>query len=531
MALVKDIWEAIQNGQLPGQFSDGGKVFTFPQVAAVDSQGNERFWEVRVTARAPDGVSVAFNQKDWLGRPAPPLPGYVGVIETRTWTAGGEPHKGKTPTEVTSGRNVGKANATNPLSQALRDALGLYNKKRKKAEGAAAAGRGGGVVGARPLPMLVQRPDQTVAASLRKFPQGLALFLEGATAQPKLNGVRLVARLAGEGGETGVELYSRAGETYRGMDHVRAAVAALLAGAPAAWRRLCETRGRDPAEGTTPTVYLDGELYKHGRDLRWISGEARGETGGGELEYWIFDCFFPQLATPVISRTRQRFLDLLFEEARRAGRQAALTPLVRVPNYSLAVEDGLGEETRTPEEKSRLHKMYLDRIEGMARRFVDQEGYEGVIIRKDRAPYQYGTNGYHSPHLIKVKPLYDEEFPVVGFTDGKSGKDVGAVIWVCEVPAGRSKTGRAEQFSVVPKNMTYEQRKQVFRCLGEPTAGGVTRFARDFAGKPLTVEYPELSSKTGIPTQAKALLFRTYDEGDRGDEDPLARLFRECKLE
>ena len=113
---------------------------------------------------------------------------------------------------------------------------------------------------------------------------------------------------------------------------------------------------------------------------------------------------------------------------------------------------------------------------------------------------------------------------------------MGAVIWVCEVDPEHEKDPSDKTFTVVPKDMTYDERYWVFRCLGQsvendPGAvadGGparLTRFERDFYGKWLTVEFPERSPKTGKPVQAKALVFRKYeDEG----ADPLQRLFSEC---
>jgi hypothetical protein len=78
--------------------------------------------------------------------------------------------------------------------------------------------------------------------------------------------------------------------------------------------------------------------------------------------------------------------------------------------------------------------------------------------------------------------------------------------------------------------MSYPDRYALFRCLGELVAGPdgapLTRFARDLHGLPLTVEFRELSPKTGKPLQAKALAFRTYEAGPGAD--PVKKLFDEC---
>lgn len=377
--------------------------------------------------------------------------------------------------------------------------------------------------------MLVKKRGETAAARLTP-----ETFQAGVDVQRKYNGQRMVGFADAEGR---VVLYSRTGRDFPGMPRLRTQVGRLLAQAPTAWAVLCgemkrnpwEDLRRDPAVAAVceaspgaPAVYLDGELYKHGWSLNQISGEARRSDGGSALEFWVFDCFFPALAAngvPVTGATRQTYLDILFDLARGpagsdagggdaaegSGGDAAAggggPPLVfRVENFPAADEDA---------------------VDALAKRFV-AEGYEGAIVRKRPEPYRYGTNNYHSSNLVKVKPLHDAEFPVVGYTQGTRGKDVGAIIWVAEVPADQSRTGRAERFNVVPKNMDYETRYEIFRRL-EARPG---YFEREFRGLPLTVEYPELSAKTGIPTQAKALGFRVYEPAPGAPDrpDPVATL-------
>lgn len=551
---IADTWVALQTpgGPLPGTFSADGTVYTFPRVVVKDRRGATRHWEIRVQVRGPAGL-INFNCPEVLRQPVPDLSestGFVGLISTDTWHEGGELHQGKVPTEIKQGRNLGKKNATNVATQALRDALGSYNKQLKSAgvqastQGATTAS--GLPCNSRPYPMLVKKINETAGARLT-----LDVFRQGVTVQRKINGVRAVAFIPAPQTQPLV-FYSRKGGEYPGMPELAKQGAALLAFAPQAWAALCKKKGRDPwkrlsdavcgarvnPEGPVetsvaspnPQTYLDGELYLHGKSLQWISGQSRGSTGGSKLEFWVYDCFFPALHAAnitITSATRQQFLDLLFAAARdaRAPGELVLSRVRRVENFPVNTGGTLEES--------------LERVHALAQQFVSN-GFEGAIARKDGAGYRYGTNNHHSDHLVKIKPRYDAEFPVVGYTQGDTGKDVGAVIWICEVPIGRSSTGQAERFNVVPKNMSYADRYKIFRCLGEPVDGAAgqppaaktTRFERDFLGKPLTVEYPELSSKTGKPTQAKALAFRTY-EPERGggsvEEGPVFRLLRECE--
>lgn len=349
-----------------------------------------------------------------------------------------------------------------------------------------------------PPPMLVKRLGETREATLTDRD-----FAAGVTVQRKLNGVHLVA-FRGPAGE--VECYSRKGVPLAGLDALRAELGAMLAAAPPGGAG-SGGPGRPAGEAAAlraayAAPYLSGELYLHGRPLNWISGQARSSKDEGLLEFHVFDAFFPAakaLGDDLPGGARQAYVDALFAAA--AARGLPHPHVRRVENFP----------ARSGAE-----------VEALARRFL-AEGYEGAIARKDAAGYEYSYGNYHSAALLKIKPKLDSEFPVVGFTEGRRGKDVGALIWECQAPGGT--------FAVVPRDMSNEERKRLFACLSAPLAGPpggpANRFERDLKGLPLTVEYAELSAKTGKPLQAKAVAFRTYEGGP--ERDPVRRLLAECE--
>lgn len=508
-------------------FSLEAGVALFPAVAYEDHRGALRSWQVRVVLCGPAGAAPA---EAWmLARPAPPLPGLWAEIRVESGVVGGKV-RAVVPTLVRGGKNLGRKNQTNALSQAISEANGLYQKQLKLAgapadaspfggvapqQGAGAgagrgkspaAGRGKsparsraasassaasrrgkspGAAAGMPPPMLVKRLGETREATL-----GPADFAAGVTVQRKLNGVHLVVFRAKPGE---VVCYSRKGVPLAGLEALRAELAAMFAAAPPGG----PPDAPPPLRAAYGAPYLSGELYLHGRPLNWISGQARSSKDEGLLEFHVFDAFFPRakaLGADLPGGARQAFVDAFF-----AAAGGAPHPHVR------RVENFPARD--------------LAEVEALARRFL-AEGYEGAIARKDAAGYEYSVGNYHSAGLLKIKPKLDSEFPVVGFTEGRRGKDVGALIWVCRAPGGT--------FSVVPRDMSYEERRRLFACLSAraPDGEARTRFERDILGLPLTVEYAELSAKTGIPLQAKAVAFRTYEGGP--ERDPIRRLLAEC---
>jgi ATP-dependent DNA ligase len=543
---IADAEAALADGTIPARFE--GPALAFPPVCSENARGATLRWQVTVSARGPGGAAAPVEAA-WLRRGAATPPGVVGVITTRSSQTAADGREGKereSEQVVAAGKNLGRANATNPVSQALRDALGFYNKQRQRAgvapadasapasapadasapasapasaaaapapaSAAAAPAPAAGGLGEAYLPMLVKKHGESRDATLSP-----ADFARGVTVQRKYNGVRAVACVRASAGE--VVLYSRTRAEYPGFDHIRAALAGVLRAAPPVPARLLKPpAGCGPAPDAAESarleslyagarVYLDGEVYLHGKPLIWISGQARREDDERSLEYVVFDCFFPgpkAAGHDMPSARRQEYLDLLLA--------AAAPPLRRAENFPAAD---------------------LAEAEALRDAFL-AEKYEGAIARKNCAGYRYSINGYHSANLVKLKPISDSEFAVVGYGQGARGKDVGAVIWVCEVPDAEALSPADRTFQVVPKDMTYAERKHVFHCLGAPVSDDrpgaapgatTTRFERDFRGRPLTVEYPERSAKTGKPVQAKAVAFRTYEDGS---VDPLRRLFVEC---
>jgi hypothetical protein len=557
---IGDMFAALSDGTMPGEFNEDQTVYTFPTVISRNARGVPLLWTISVRL-LQNGEPVPILD-EMLKQPIAQLgDGSKGEITTVSKQEEGKEKHGH-PTYVSSGKNLGKVNATNVITQALRDAFGLYNKQVKKASpdtesdqrpgadkppGADKKERSAPTKGRSPIeclgapnaqnvdsqppPMLVKKIGASREATLapKDFAAGKI------TLQRKYNGVRLVAYLAcspesAQKPTPTVVLYSRTKGDYPGHQQIRVDALPMLLAAPVIDKTTALRYGIPakyiPIEGKTqskeswaymgpfgvPIVYLDGEVYLHGKPLNWISGQARKEADEGKLEFHAFDCFFPlakALGHDMSSRCRQAYLDDMF--ARVNAEPTERPPhIIRVENF----------KPRTRVDMDKLCKGFLE------------EGYEGGIARKDWEGYRYSYNGYHSAHLVKIKPILDAEFKVVGFTEGRRGKDVGALIWICEVDEKHIKDPKDKTFNVVPKDMTYDVRYKLFKCLSQKVPDPknakktITIFQRDVYGLPLTVEFPE-RTKTGKPSQAKALAFRTYEGGP--DEDPIRKLLAECE--
>lgn len=88
-----------------------------------------------------------------------------------------------------------------------------------------------------------------------------------------------------------------------------------------------------------------------------------------------------------------------------------------------------------------------------------------MIIRNFEGKYDLKNR---SKNLQKYKKFDDDEFKIIGFTEG-TGIEDGLVIWICETKEGKT-------FQVRPKG-THEERRKLFKD------------AKKYTGKPLTVRF------------------------------------------
>lgn len=470
---------AIKNGIIPGKFSHDMKKFVFDTLTYYNDRKDLLEWEIEIVLKKNDKIVTINN--NILDYPVYKLDDcYSAEINIISKQIGGKIRK-TVPTVITCGKNIGKKNETNVLTQAFRDALGLYNKQSKKTNN--------GNIDERPPPMLIQWLNDSKSSILTDED-----FKEGITMQRKYNGVRYVTYL---NLNNQIIQYSRTGSSYYPSEHLNKELFILLSNTPNITKGKYGVNTQEEVDiYKLSRPYLDGELYLHGQSLSYISGQARKESDKAELNYYIFDVFFPYAISKGIqmkSMYRQQYLDNF---------------ILNKYKYIFRVEN--------------IKVNNMIELNDLTELFI-KEGFEGSVARKDSKEYKYSFNNYHSSNVIKIKPIYSNEFRIVDFTEGKKGKDVGKIIWICELD--NPIDSNDAKFTVVP-NLTLQNREMLFKCLSEKVNKLQTRFERDVKGLPLTVEYSEISKKTGKPLQAKAIAFRTYES----ESDPIVKIYKECNI-
>ena len=452
--------------KFPGTINSGTGYYTFPVLWHKDDMDRWREWNiyVRLIKKSKNKITdIDWNilKEDQINIEQEYF-NMGGIIDAdiiaQSWVEtgidGGKITR-NAPSYYEKPVNEGKSNERNVFQQALIWSRAQWLKKKNAGCKENKEARGTNKTNVMYFPMLA-----------KTFKDGEKHLEYPLYIQPKLDGVRCLVFLKEKnGGIDSVVAYTRTKKLFPSVEYIKKILYPYL-------NELYDEENKQ-------SIYLDGELYKHGKKLQNISGDSRNEKADVSdknkcrNEYHIYDCFYPlELDNKYEKRYEQ--LNELFESfSDNALKIIKSVPTLLVESYKEATEK---------------YKHFISM------------GYEGAILRNIDGVYIANANKtgsfMRSNDLVKMKPKFTDEFKVIDYTEGDKGRDKGAVIWVCE-----TKTG--EKFNVTPKDINYKKRYEIFNDCKK-------NFNKKYKNKMLTVEYEDLSINQ-VPQRAKALLFRDYE--------------------
>ena len=458
----------------PGKIDSTTGEYHFPALFHIDSSENTRKWEIKV--RLIKGIPKKYGidwdvlkddtipiKKEYLeGKRIPD--GTSAQIFVETGVIGGKQTR-HAPTYPEL-KNEGKSNERNVFEQGLVDARTLYLKKTEN-----------GLQIEKEFKKKKSSKKSNSNKNIKYFPMLVRVFenekkhLEYPLyVQPKLDGARCIAFLDKSPIQNptikNVIMYSRQKKDYIGFDNMKEELLPAL----------IDMWDFEKNE----SIYIDGELYKHGFDLQTISGAVRNpkraemsEYKG--IQYWVFDIFYP-------SRLGIEFQD-------RIDILGDLFDSLGNPEYIKQVST---HKVKTDHDQEKLYKHYLTKK------------YEGIILRNATSLYlthpTKNSMSIRSKFVLKRKMTYSDEFEVVDFGQGTKGKDKEAIMWILKT----HDTNKI--FSATPKDTTYNKRYELFK---EANANDKKGFIDKYKGRMMTIEYEDLS-KDKIPLRAKSIGFREH---------------------
>ena len=224
-----------------------------------------------------------------------------------------------TAKDITSGKNIGKANETTPYEQAV---LEVDSKAQKKIDEGYCEDKSNLTVPI--LPMLAH-----------PFTKRKHNISWPAVVQPKIDGVRCTCTIQNDN----VVMFTRKGKPFTIMPHLIQDLMLFL------------TR----LSNEIPNFYLDGELYSDTLTFQELAGTVRRESNDLEylkqIHYRVFDCFDLDNPNWIFSHRWKHIKDAYSQYPR---------PYIRLVESVLV---------NTEEEVYTNHGKYI------------QQGYEGIMIR------------------------------------------------------------------------------------------------------------------------------------------------------
>lgn len=293
------------------------------------------------------------------------------------------------------GVNIGKANETTYLEQALLEAESRFRKQKDlgyseempsddTVYNTDASGN--------MKPMLAISYDETKV----KFP---------CVCQPKYDGVRCLT-FEDENGE--IHLLSRKGKEYS-IPHIKQ------------W-----------ANEHKYLLPLDGELYNH-KELTFqeiVSAVKKESETTSRLSYVVYDIpvenmkFASMTTFPYVCNDYETECTMVYPGPNRLNR--------------LCIIDKLPDKGPIKISGWRICNSFDD-----IKHYHDEcveDGYEGIIIRNGDGIYEFG---FKSSNLIKYKEFVDDEFDIIDVVEA-TGRDAGTAVFVCVTKDGK-------KFNVKPK--------------------------------------------------------------------------------
>ena len=262
---IGDINIAIKSGIIPGTFNDDMTLFKFPSITYTIASGKKSTYNVAVRLKNENGQIIPIDT-NYLQRPAKIMAGSGEIIVESSQENG--KIRDTPPIVINTGKNLGKANATNAIMQTFKEAYSKYQDKLRKTNPPVDVYE----------PMLVTKIGDSKQATLAEGDYKNGLFV-----QFKLDGHRGIIH--------GTRMYSRTGIDYLGVEVFTKPLTSLFA--------------------KYPDLYVDGEAYKHGLSLSNISSIMRKEDTkeGTGIEFHIYDVFFPKTNPTMPYFERLKFIN------------------------------------------------------------------------------------------------------------------------------------------------------------------------------------------------------------------------------
>lgn len=378
----------------------------------LDSKGKQRVWSIWVEGDANSATAPATIRIE------------SGLLEGK---------KVNEAIEITSGKNLGKANATTPYTQAVSEAQaklelklrGEYVKELSQvSQGVLRSGIS--------APMLAQKYHPTGAQSGSKTLEKMKIKGQKIHVQPKLDGNRCLIKIEATASGVKAGMYTRKGDIMP--------VQLVHISLPLVDAYIAMTQDNPEAE----PMIVDGELFSNEMSFNELNGHLKRKDSQdpealAKIKYHVYDVMLDKPYDKRYKVLEEHFKDIS-------------DSIEVIPSYEIVATD--------------------DNIKEKLEEFL-AEGHEGLMIRVPNKGYE----NKRAWQLVKVKLFEDAEFKIVGLERNAMGRLGGVIVELPEPTTDRDGKVVTTFKAGLGKGITHED--------------GMAMLAneKDYIGKMATVEY------------------------------------------
>lgn len=347
----KELFDYLQESLQEAVDHTEGKTFLKTTVFKLDSTGRKRVWSIWV-----DGDETK------------------GIINIEAGLVDGK--KVLQTIEITEGKNIGKANATTPYTQAIAEArakvdLQLRSGYVENVDDAKQAVLGSGL----PQCMLAHKYHPTGEQKSSKTLDKIGIRGKKIHVQPKLDGNRCLIKITNDG----AVMYTRKG------DVMPVQIEDILQECLMAYQAL----------NLTEEIILDGELFSNDLSFNELNGLLKRKSRQhpfllSKIKYHLYDVMIDKPYS-----YRYGMLKALLSEPSLNGFD--ITSIELVPSFEIKATD--------------------EAIKEKLEEFL-AEGYEGLMIRT----LDKGYDNKRSWQLVKVKLFEDAEYKILDLEPDAMGR-------------------------------------------------------------------------------------------------------------
>jgi ATP-dependent DNA ligase len=403
-----------------------GELFGRTSIYKLDSKGKQRIWTIWVEGNPESATAPATIKIE------------SGLVDGK---------KVNESLEITSGKNLGKANATTPYTQAVSEAkakleLKLRGEYVKELSQVSQGVLRSGIA----APMLAQKYHPTGAQSSSKTLEKMKIKGKTIHVQPKFDGQRCLIKITPDSAEFTVKeslmdfqtgtavMYTRKGDVRKiQFQHIL--------------KELLENYKPEMGD-----VILDGELF---------SSELSFNEANGLLNKKEFTPQEAERAEKLKFHLYDTISDESYDKRYEKLKAFASSNVDLVPSYEIVATD--------------------ENIKEKLEEFL-AEGHEGLMIRT----LDKGYENKRSWSLVKVKLFEDAEYKIVGLETNSLGRLGGVIVELPEPTTDRNGKTLTTFKAGLGKGISHEDGMQMLNN------------EANYIGKMATVEYFG-KSEYGIP--------------------------------